>query len=89
VFEFETIEGAIVGFRCPAFVKGINVPGYHFHFIDEDRSVGGHLLECNIRNAQVGIDYTSEFFMELSEDTGFFEMDLAKDKEKELEQVER
>ena len=28
-FEFEDVEGVIVGYRSPAFVKGIGVPGYH------------------------------------------------------------
>ncbi|MFO7945486.1 MAG: acetolactate decarboxylase, partial [Armatimonadota bacterium] len=31
-FEFDNITGTIAGFRCPAFVKGINVPGDHLHF---------------------------------------------------------
>jgi acetolactate decarboxylase len=29
VFEFNDIEGTIVGFRCPVFVNGVNVAGYH------------------------------------------------------------
>ena len=33
--------GTIVGFRCPPFVKGINVPGYHLHFIKSDFTQGG------------------------------------------------
>ncbi|MGP0047135.1 MAG: acetolactate decarboxylase, partial [Syntrophobacteraceae bacterium] len=40
-FTFENVRGVIVGWRCPAFVKGINVPGYHLHFLTEDRKGGG------------------------------------------------
>ncbi len=44
-FEFHDIECTIVGFYCPDYVEGLNVPGYHLHFITEDRTAGGHVLE--------------------------------------------
>jgi acetolactate decarboxylase len=34
----------MVAFRCPAWVKGINQVGYHYHFISDDQTVGGHAL---------------------------------------------
>jgi acetolactate decarboxylase len=43
-FPFQNIEGTLVAFRCPAWVKGINQVGYHYHFISDDRSAGGHAL---------------------------------------------
>jgi acetolactate decarboxylase len=43
-FSFQNIEGTLVAFRCPAWVKGINQVGYHYHFISEDDTVGGHAL---------------------------------------------
>ena len=33
IFEFENVSGTLVGFRTPEYVKGVNVPGYHLHFI--------------------------------------------------------
>jgi len=33
LFDFYSIEGTIVGFRTPSYMEGVNVPGYHFHFI--------------------------------------------------------
>ena len=67
IFEFHNVEGTIVGFRSPAYIEGINVPGYHFHFITKDKKTGGHLLECQMQNAKIEIDYTSEFHMVLPE----------------------
>jgi len=29
IFQLENVSGVIVGFRFPAYVEGINVPGYH------------------------------------------------------------
>lgn len=88
-FEFENVTGTIVGFRCPDYVDGVNVPGYHFHFITEDRTKGGHLLECLVQNVTVGIDYSAEFFMVLPENQEFYDLDLGGDKGEELEKVEK
>lgn len=49
IFEFENVSGTLVGFRTPDYAKGINVPGYHLHFITENRSAGGHVLSLNLR----------------------------------------
>jgi acetolactate decarboxylase len=43
-FPFEKINGTLVSFRCPAWVKGINQVGYHYHFVSDDHTVGGHAL---------------------------------------------
>ena len=89
IFEFHNIKGTIVGFWCPCYVEGVNVPGYHLHFITEDRKAGGHLLECHLQNARVEIDYTSEFYMALLKSDEFYKTDLTRKKQKELERVER
>jgi len=43
-FPFQDIDGTLVAFRCPAWVQGINQVGYHYHFISDDQTVGGHAL---------------------------------------------
>ncbi|KAJ9658903.1 hypothetical protein H2198_003473 [Neophaeococcomyces mojaviensis] len=45
VQDYESIEGTIVGFRTPAAWQGFMVAGEHMHFIDQERKVGGHVLE--------------------------------------------
>ncbi len=90
IFEFHNIEGTIVGFRCPDSVKGVNVPGYHLHFITADRKAGGHLLACQLQNATIGIDYTSEFYMVLPQhESARQKSDLSKDRSEELKKVEQ
>lgn len=42
-FEMKDVAGTIVGFRAPPYVKGISDPGYHLHFLSEDRTQGGHI----------------------------------------------
>jgi acetolactate decarboxylase len=65
IFKFQEVEGTMVGFWCPDYAAGINAAGYHFHFIDENREAGGHVLECQIENVEIEIDYTSELQMVL------------------------
>jgi len=75
-FEFHDVTGTLVGFWCPAYVEGINVPGYHFHFITSDRKAGGHLLDCQIESGKIDIDYTSGFYLVLPESEEFYKLNL-------------
>lgn len=68
-FEYENIKGTLVGFWCPEYVGGINVPGYHLHFISDDRTKGGHLLELAMPEASAALDITRQFDMKLAEET--------------------
>ncbi|WP_445474503.1 acetolactate decarboxylase [Methanococcoides methylutens] len=89
VFELEDVEGSIVGFWLPYYVEGINVPGYHFHFIDAGREKGGHVLEYVVLNGTVYIDKTAGFELALPESDEFMNGDFSRDKGDELHTVEK
>jgi acetolactate decarboxylase len=63
VFELKDVKGTLVGFRFPDYMKGVNVPGYHFHFLTKDRDAGGHVLACTMANGTVEIAESSDFFL--------------------------
>lgn len=88
IFEFHNITGTIVGFRCPAYVGGINVPGYHMHFITANRSAGGHLLDIRLRNASIKVDDLSEFEMILPNIEEFYKADLSGNQQETVKNVE-
>jgi len=89
-FVMENIAGRIVGFRCPAYVKGINVPGYHLHFLSDDRTRGGHILGFEMAEGQCAVDVCHRFLLLLPEnDETFGAADLTMDRAKELEAVEK
>ena len=88
-FEFNDIEGTIVGFYCPDYVEGLNVPGYHLHFITADRKAGGHVLEFIIKDAKLSVDYTSELHIILPDTEEFNRLDLTKSRKEELEEAEK
>lgn len=67
IFEYNDIKGSIVGFWCPEYIGSINVPGYHLHFISDDRTKGGHLLNVSFDKADVYGDITDVFYMELTQ----------------------
>lgn len=66
IFDYQEFPGTLVGLWCPEEIGGLNVKGYHFHFISDDRSKGGHLLDVSFDSAEAFIDQTNGFFMTLS-----------------------
>lgn len=69
IFDYQKISGTLVGLWCPEDIGGLNVKGYHFHFIADDRSKGGHLLDVSFDSAAAFVDQTDGFFMTLSPST--------------------
>lgn len=89
-FEMEDIAGTIIGFRCPPYVKGINVPGYHLHFISDDRTRGGHILTFEVAEAEGALDLLDKYFLVLPATTAeFAQTDLSKDRSHDLKEVEK
>jgi acetolactate decarboxylase len=87
-FEFHDVRGSLVGFRFPDYVGGLNVSGYHFHFITEDRSAGGHLLECEMTRGELRVDHESDLNLELPAGVSEAIPDLAPSKQDELKRIE-
>lgn len=77
IFEFHDEPGVIVGFRLPAYMKGVNVPGYHLHFLTASRTGGGHLLNFRGLGLEVAMDPSHSLRIELPEGEDFARADLA------------
>jgi acetolactate decarboxylase len=65
VFELRGVVGTMVGFRFPAYAEGIEVAGYHLHFVDDDRRRGGHVLDSRVAEATVRVDPSDDIHVEL------------------------
>jgi acetolactate decarboxylase len=90
VFKLKDIKGTIVGFRSPQFVKGVNVPGYHCHFISDDLMQAGHILNFEIISGVGEVDSCNEFLLILPVDSDSLnDIDLSGDRSAELDQVEK
>lgn len=77
VFEFTNVKGTLLGFRCPAYIQGIYAPGFHLHFISDDRQKGGHLLELNLTDGTGQIGYLTQMHLKLPDNDRTRTVDLA------------
>jgi acetolactate decarboxylase len=77
VFEFNNIKGTLIGFRCPAYIQGVYAPGFHLHFISEDRQKGGHVLEANVAELTAQIGYLTQMYLVLPDNEATRKMDMS------------
>ncbi len=90
VFELADIAGTMLGFRFPAYVEGIEVSGYHLHFISEDRARGGHVLGSRCGGAlRVRLDPSSDLHVELPPGVELADPALAAETHAAVQRVER
>ena len=74
---------------CPPFMASLNMPGWHLHFISDDRTIGGHILDLKLEKGLVTMDQTRGFNMILPDaDSRYAAMDLTLDQSADLRKVE-
>ena len=79
VFNTKKNTGTMVGFYCPDFIGKINVAGYHFHFISDDKKSAGHVMEfSNASNLKGGFKKLAKYQFELPETPAYESVDLEK-----------
>lgn len=90
--QIETVitgsRGTLVGFWAPAIYQGITVAGLHMHFIAEDRSVGGHVLDVTIDAAELTLAAYARFNLHLPTDEQFLRTELTHDDDHRIVAVE-
>jgi acetolactate decarboxylase len=89
VFELRDVEGTMLGFRFPTYVEGIEVAGYHLHFISADRSRGGHVLDSRSRRLRARLDPSDALHIELPPRIDLEDPALAAQTHAAVELVER
>ncbi|WP_341528366.1 acetolactate decarboxylase [Nostoc sp. UHCC 0302] len=89
VFELRNINGTIIGFRTPSYMQGVNVNGYHLHFITTDRKTGGHILDGELQNAKVEVSAISNIEINLPKTAEFGQADLGDGRAAEVDRIER
>lgn len=87
-FEFNNVEGTLVCFWSPSYSSAFNVPGYHFHFISNDRTTGGHVLDLSSPTLLIGIQVLCEYDVQLPEGGTFLTTDLSRDPTSDLAKTE-
>ena len=87
-FDYENIEGTLVGLYCPSYMASLNAVGWHLHFISKDRTRGGHVLGLSIADAVLTWDNIGGFQMLLPQNKNFDRFDLAADQSEDIKKVE-
>lgn len=89
-FQLENVSGDLAGFRLPPYVKGLNVPGWHLHFLTDDKTAGGHVLGLELLDGTVEFAPVYDWQIRLPRsDGGFAGADLTRDRTGELRAVEQ
>ena len=75
--RFSDVTGVVVGFRTPDYQQGISVAGYHLHFLNSDRSSGGHVLDFSLERGQVAVSGASQLHLSLPTSGAFLKAQLS------------
>ena len=54
-YSRENVSGTIVGFWTPEIFHGVSVAGYHLHFISDDLTFGGHVMDFVIKEGMIEV----------------------------------
>lgn len=73
VYEGRNIKGTLVGFWCPEYIGDINTAGFHLHFLSDDHTIGGHLMEFTSQSLEIGYDVKSTYKIFLPDTENFRE----------------
>lgn len=56
VLTYDEIKGHLIGFWTPEMFGRISVPGFHLHFLSDDKSTSGHVLDYHFSSAILQIE---------------------------------
>lgn len=87
-FKYNDSKGVIVGVYFPNYFSQLNVSGWHFHYISNDRKVGGHLLNVDLKSGVLDIDVTDEFKLIMPKNDSFGNIDMTDVLESDVKNVE-
>lgn len=74
---FTDANGTLVGFRTPDFEQGIAVAGYHLHFLDADRTAGGHVLDFVLERGRAAVSGAAQLHLSLPTSGAFLDARLS------------
>ena len=76
-------------FLDPALRATVNIAGWHLHFVNDARSGGGHLFDCQASALDVQLQELSDLRIAMPETAAFLQADLTRDPTKDLNAIER
>ena len=88
-FVFDDIRGTLVCVYFPDYMDGINAPGWHLHFLSDDRTRGGHVFDLKMREGTAMINKITRIEIELPSTPAFDTYSLKNASQDEIREVEQ
>jgi len=79
----------LVGVYFPTYLAQVNVPGFHFHFVDTKHEIGGHVFGLNLTSGMVEVQIIHELDLNLIASAEFYQANLTRNITDEVTQVEK
>ena len=88
-FYFDDIAGTLVCVYFPDYMDGINAPGWHLHFVSDDRSRGGHVFDLVMKEGSMLVNKISQIHIQLPDTPAFDTYSLKEASQDEIKEVEQ
>jgi acetolactate decarboxylase len=88
-YTLTDVGGTLVGFWTPLYARTLNVPGWHVHFLSDDRTEGGHVLDAQAGRLRVQMQDLADDRIAMPETPAFLAADLSEDPSEDLARAER
>ncbi|MDN2454456.1 acetolactate decarboxylase [Lactobacillus sp. UCMA15818] len=80
IFEAKNVKGILLSYYSPALFHGAAVAGFHNHFLADDHSIGGHILDFKIAEGTISVQQFDTLEQHLPvTDKEFMKHDFSKD----------
>lgn len=87
--DINGVEGQLIGFWTPEFFQNISVAGFHLHFVDKEKTSGGHVIDFSLEKGMLSYEVKYGLDIELSDKKAYLDHDLKiADMDKIIEEVE-
>ena len=73
----------------PDYMDGINAPGWHLHFLSEDKTKGGHVFDLVMKRGLVKMNKISRLEIRLPHSPAFDTYSLKEASRDEIKHVEQ
>jgi len=88
-FYFNDIKGSLICVYYPDYMDGINAPGWHLHFVSDDRKKGGHVFDLVMKRGTVLMDKLNRIEIQFPKEAAFDTYSLKSLAKEEIKEVEQ
>ncbi len=86
-FHLAQSKGTLAVTRCPPYNTTLTVPGYHYHYLDDSKTTGGHIFDLQVVKARIQINPLRTFHMHLQETPEFDHLAMTLDIQDALNKI--